>query len=125
MSLGWRQAPNKKPFRKLFDNKTFIIHFAVQLVIALFGYYRCVNGHYRETLFLAPVLYLLLLRLSDPIIVSVASRHIYIVGRGDPKPTDYKWYLDAPLSLLIVMLPLCNSMLLSNYFRFGVYGFVH
>lgn len=125
MSLGWSQPPNKKPFRKLFDNKTFLIHFAIQLAIALFGFYRCTNGNYRETLFLAPVFYLLLLRLLDPIIVGLENRHIFFMGRGDPKPTGYKWYLDAPLGILIVVLPIWNCMFLMNYFRFGVYGFVH
>jgi hypothetical protein len=71
------------------------------------------------------VFYLLLLRLLDPIIANLENRHIFFVGRGDPKPIGYKWYLDAPLGILIVVLPLWNCMFLMNYFRFGVYGIVN
>lgn len=123
MSLGWNHPPNKKPFRKLLNNKTFLIHFAFQLAIALFGFYRCTLGNYRETFFFAPVFYLLLLRLLDSIISSLEGRHIFFISHGDPKPIGYKWYLDAPLGFLIVTIPFLNSMFLIEIFH--VHGTVN
>jgi hypothetical protein len=122
MSLGLWHPQNKKPFRKLFNNRTFFIHFLVQVFVSVFAYLRCLSGHYEATFLFVPLVYLILLRVLDPIIVKLAGRHIYFVGRGDARPRDYNWFLDAPICILITLLPMINSMFLVNYFKFGHYG---
>ena len=119
MALGVGHVPLKKPYNKLFDNKTFLIHLSINLLITLIAVSRSLSGYYREIFFMAPLLFLVLLRLCNSLVRAITGRNVLFVARGDTRPTYYKWYVDGLVGVLIIVIPLCSCGYLMNYFRFG------
>ena len=121
MCLGWNETPEQKPFLKLLNNQIFFIHFIIHVILGGFGVALAYKGYFQYVFLLAPTLFLLLLRLLDPIVVKLTRRHLYFVGKGDSYPKDYRWYLDAPIAVLLGTIPLCTCGYLMNFFRFGTF----
>ena len=118
MCLGWNETPEQKPFLRLLNNQIFLIRFIIHVILGAFGIALAYKGYFQYIFLLAPTLFLLLLRLFDPVVMKFTGRHVYFIGKGDSHPTDYKWYLDAPIAILLGTLPLGTCGYLMNFFRF-------
>jgi hypothetical protein len=118
-SISFQSNYQKKFYYKLFDKQTFVIHLLVTFLIAWFGFYRCKQGYFRETFFIAPFLFLLTLRLFDLLSLTINKRHVIIATRYDDRPKYYRWYTDGILSIVIVALPIVTCGHLMNKFKIG------
>jgi hypothetical protein len=118
-TISFHSDYEKKFYYKLFDKQTFLLNLIITFLIAYFGLYRCKEGYFRETFFMAPFLFLITLRLLDLLSLAFNKRHVIIATRHDDRPEYYKWYIDGLLSVLIVSLPIVTCGHLMNKFRFG------
>ena len=118
-AYGFETKPDKKFYNKLFIRQTFLTHFLATFGLLCYGYYRCSNGHYQETFYFAPFIFLIVLVLFNWLTKIATKRNIIISTRWDSKPPQYKWYIDGFFSFLIVIIPIISCGLAMNKFRFG------
>ncbi|TWI85331.1 hypothetical protein IQ13_0491 [Lacibacter cauensis] len=118
-AYGFDTNPNKKFYHKLFVRQTFLTHLVAALGLFCYGYYRCNNGHYQETFYFAPLIFLIALMFFNWLTRLATDRNILISTRWDSRPPQYKWYIDGFFSFLIVLIPILSSVLAMNKFRFG------
>jgi hypothetical protein len=118
-AFGFETKPSKKFYNKLFVRDTFITHFIATLGLFGYGYFRCSNGHYDETFYFAPFLFLITLVFFNWLTKIATDRNILISTRWDSKPPQYKWYIDGFFSFLIVLIPIILCGYAINKFRFG------
>lgn len=118
-SISFQSDYRKKFYYRLFNNRLYFAHLLFTFLVACFGLFRCSQGFYQETFFIAPFLFLLLLRLLDLLVIALSERHIIISTRHDDRPENYEWYIDGILSVIIIAFPLIACGHLMNKFRFG------
>ena len=118
-AYGFESKPKRKFYHKLFLKKTFWIHFIATLGLFVFGFYRCKKGHYKETFYFAPFIFLIILIFFNWLTRIAIKRDILISTRWDSKPSNYKWYIDGIFSFLIVLIPFLFCGYAMNKFRFG------
>ena len=118
-AYGFETNPSKKFYNKLFVRHTFMTHFIATLGIFSYGYFRCSNGHYEETFYFAPFLFLIALLFFNWLTKIATDRNILISTKWDLKLPQYKWYIDGLFSFLIVFIPIISCVYAQNKFRFG------
>jgi len=118
-AYGFETKPAKKFYNKLLYRQTFLAHSIATLGLFGYGYYRCSNGHYQETFYFAPFIFLIGLVFFNWLTTVATERNIIISTRWDSKPPQYKWYIDGLFSFLIVFIPIVSCGYVMNKFRFG------
>ena len=106
-----------KSYNTLFNSKTYLNHLAFSVALSGFGLYRCLTIDHRSTWFSAPTIFLIAFFVSDKVVCCLTGRHIIMASRYDYKPPHYRWYIDAPFSILIVSAALVIPGMLMSYFR--------
>lgn len=117
MSMAFSLNPKKKYYNQVFKSQIYSLHLIATLLIAIFGIYRVLTNDIREVSFMMPVLFLILFRIFDTIILKKEGRHIIVVTRGDHRPKEFKWWLDGIFSFLAAILPFVICCLLEVIIR--------
>ena len=72
--------------------------------------YRIKSQGVSDTAYFIPILFLIVFRLLDLIVMKSQGRHILIVTKGDQMPPEYKWWIDGVFSVLSVIVPFLISI---------------
>ena len=114
-----RKSYPHKSYYNIFNNKIFLVHFIINIIIAAVAFYRCSLGNYKEAFFIAPLLFLIIFWILNQVTKILLKRDVIILTRGDSIPQNYNWFVDTPITILILILPLCTCGYLMNLFHFG------
>ncbi|RPD46041.1 hypothetical protein [Paracnuella aquatica] len=110
MFMAFSSNPRNKYYNQLFKPSIYLLHLALTITTALYGLHRVRNHDVAETAYFIPVLFLIIFRLFDWIVMKSQGRHILIVTKGDHRPADYKWWIDGVLSFLSFIVPFLISV---------------
>ena len=121
MTAGFSLHPEKKYYNKLFDFKTYLIHFIISLAVSGYGLYYSLNVDGRGAFYFAPTFFLILFLLLDKLTQLLLNRHLLIVTRWDYKPSSYKWYIDSVVMFLLMFIPIILSGLIMNKINYGTF----
>ncbi|RAU81741.1 hypothetical protein [Pontibacter arcticus] len=114
--------PKDQPFNNLFENSFFVKNLGLTVSIAIIGLWR-ISDDTRETLYFAPIIFLVTLRIADLISLFINDRHVIIATRWDNPPKGKKGinWIDRVLSFLIIFIPMISCGLIMNKLNFGVF----
>lgn len=121
MTIGGSLYPEKKYYNKLFDFKTYLIHFIISLVVSGYGLYYILSIDGRGAFFFAPTIFLILFLLFDKLTLLLLNRHLLIVTKWDFMPPSYKWYVDGIVMFLLMFIPIISSGIIMNKINWGTF----
>lgn len=117
-TYGLTLDPLKKYYNKLLQPKTYLLHLSINILISIYGYYRCKEINPKEAFIFAPLLFLLILPIINFTVRLFTDRNLIITTRWDEKPYGYKWHIDIPASLILIIVPLVSCGHIINKFKF-------
>jgi hypothetical protein len=117
MLMAFSLNPEKKYYHQLFKLPVYLFHIALAAIPASYGVTRLKHDDFGAEGYLLPLLFLIVFRLADLVVVMSQGRHILVVTRGDDKPASYKWWVDGILSVLSVIVPFLLALLISTFLQ--------
>ena len=81
MLMAFSFNPRKKYYNRLFKPLVYLLHLTLAGLLALFGMYRVEDHDVTEVAYFLPILFLIVFRLFDLIVVKSQGRHILIVTK--------------------------------------------
>lgn len=112
----WGKEQNPKTFRynTLFKNDTLIKHLVFAIFFFILGMFR-LKSHPAEAYYTAPLVFILLIKLSNPLFRNLYNRNIIIATRWDrpPKGKNGIKVLDRIIGSLILMFSLISPIILN------------